>query len=1825
MINNMVAAMTHISAALFENVSEANRVGQKRELSREEKTRILSLLRKQGLIPSVPSVESKAINENIEILLLDEIPLQDDDGDATRGAAHFSPDYGQGDGVATIEDKILGDGTVVDQSNNKHDSSSHGVFTIQMNTDIGVRALVLSIHSSDGANVTRTLDKHTDMLPVHDAFVGHPVDMLKAMVEASRDFIDIQAGWDVMAETYDRLRPFIEVLNDRSRFTPKQRADVVATLALLVDSAEVQALTDRGATLEEASEEVFKDWLYEAKSTTRENSHNRAEVFSGMGYSNQFAMDGVEARIAEGENINDTLEAMKSPMDIVPISVAEEGNRLSAEVQEARDSILDQFVADGNALQVLENFLRGPEGQEGVRLVDALLLIQEVAASAAGTADAMATDQLQKIVTLLRAHSTRKTVDGDGNRASLPLRIRMVDSADDTQLGYRESTHTIVIKHGMSAEALMTAIVQGGIEGSLLNRLEEMKEDQAGEFLSLDRAMNQAMKWAGAVANREEPVAIEIREAAQRYADAAGDNVKQRNIRREIVLTYLKHHNGRIVNLGQEGKVLPLLEIDTQGAISQMGQALRGNVFGRVYHSSPTGLNRESFLQEQGEKLTVESLTELIEGWLETENLSTFEKELFSELLPLLQEGLLTIDDVLLKMVDGNPRGLTEGAFIDGEDTILLHTAESLGTGPRMSKTEVFMHEVLHAMTTAAIENDTNIRQRVRNLLLLVDDAVDAEQLTWRDLLPEGSVADDGSVDVELEAATRARFDQIFQYRKDPSNENQVRAYAELVAYGLTNPAFVQALQNVTETKQDEPIWKGDLFSTVVGILEDIVSWIRGVRYKEGGDVHRALQQLSKDILKVNRRNQKIQNVDAQGNVAGRWINAFDRKLIDLASKLNSEKLAEWAVKNQIPYDQIAAELNKDNSPLKRLVRTARFAATKAADPRVTAEGFREALESAQLKYKKDHWAYSLIQEILPYADRNSRYIDLLRKSNYIIDSTRNKIVETMRMTMRETFDPDSPLTTVESEAFTKLLGRTDMHALLESMTTAEIFAMLGNPTNIDAEIADRLQRMSAILQQYPDLIKRFDLQSKGLAHLMMTGVPPKGAGHQEHNVYNIVVTQEHLGGDRKVDLGNDTNDVLQLMEELTTLRAIRWLATNDPASLSHAMKVVEREIVRGERNGFSDTLGYFGEFKHQSFEKNFDSNPILMWKGYVLESYDGDIDAKWVRDTPEMEELLTGQGYVRRTAYQQHYVKGEPIALYTHKSRGVNTYSASIMSLAGQQKHGFGLYDMSFALETWDHKKPGRSASRVRNMVNFINVQERISLDRAVKGKPASKQFSQIPVYNAKGEVVDWRFTMTHANKAEYLGMQQRIEDVLPRMFGAIEEKVSSQEVNTDTIGLLFREYAAYGNDPDHRFVYIGHRGKWAKHSTELMRKMLTELQEAKKSAHNDGRADEVAKLDKEIKDVKATIESKEMWDLLPKATRIRAEKLFGGKFMPVRDEMYNMVFGFRKLAFSNNEWLGPTAPAIRIIERMWQELIGWERFRIAVLEPSVVFGNMISNYFVLWSKGIPASYIWRMANEGIASMRAYQKLVTESQKLDHQISVAQQLGRPTHKLRRKLALLRDEIQANPAHELVEEGLFTSIVEEISPDENSTRRKAVQKVVDSGGRIIAGKNARAAGKLTNELFMFPGSNMARLALMGTQYGDFIARYVQMNWDVNVQKKDRDTAIRDALSTFIFYNIPQNKYLQYMNDSGVFMFTKFFFRIQHVALRLFKDSPSRAVGSFVLQSQFRGSVLGDSVGNYAGNLEKLFAKFDPMPLDNMLGGDTFSPMLFDWMNFAFDD
>jgi len=451
------------------------------------------------------------------------------------------------------------------------------------------------------------------------------------------------------------------------------------------------------------------------------------------------------------------------------------------------------------------------------------------------------------------------------------------------------------------------------------------------------------------------------------------------------------------------------------------------------------------------------------------------------------------------------------------------------------------------------------------------------------------------------------------------------------------------------------------------------------------------------------------------------------------------------------------------------------------------------------------------------------------------------------------------------------------------------------------------------------------------------------------------------------------------------------------------------------------------------------------------------------------------------------------------------------------------------------------------------------------------------VPVYNEDKEVVNFRYIMSEANKREHMKKRDHFDEVLPAGLASIEDKVNTKPMNREVIDLLKKEWIAFADNEDTRFVEVGPAAK--------------------------------------------TEAGKEMWSLLPKDTQIAAREAFGADVLYVKDDMANMVLGFRKMMFSNNKFLGRAAPAIRIADKIWQEIIQWERFRIAVLNPVVVFGNMISNIMLLLSQGIPPAYIWRMSQEAIFGMRKYQQQVRERDELANRISTKISLHKSTRADQAQLARLEASLRDNTVNKLVEEGLFTSIVEEFGNDENSTRRKLATKVMDKFGSLTGSQTAMRVGR---ETWMVPGSETAQLALLATQYGDFVGRYVQFNYQTKIKKVSERQAIHEALDTFIYYNIPQNRILQAMNDYGLLMFTKFFFRIQHIVVRMFKRNPVQASIVLGLGTATDSRVWGENISRYAF-ANNFTRKFDLWPVEDITSGELMTPTLLKWIPDVFID
>lgn len=444
------------------------------------------------------------------------------------------------------------------------------------------------------------------------------------------------------------------------------------------------------------------------------------------------------------------------------------------------------------------------------------------------------------------------------------------------------------------------------------------------------------------------------------------------------------------------------------------------------------------------------------------------------------------------------------------------------------------------------------------------------------------------------------------------------------------------------------------------------------------------------------------------------------------------------------------------------------------------------------------------------------------------------------------------------------------------------------------------------------------------------------------------------------------------------------------------------------------------------------------------------------------------------------------------------------------------------------------------------------------------------VPVFHPEtGEIVDRRYIMTRETKKNVLKRRDYYDELLPRMMASLADRTNSRTINRETIDMLYDEWRALRNNSGVRFLKIG--------------------------AHVEGQGGE-------------------FWRLLPDDTKAAILETFGVEEMMIRDDIVNLVMGFRKLTFSNNRFLGPLAPVVKIAEQIWQEIISWERFRIAVLNPAVVLGNIVSNVALLLAQGIPPTYIIRHYREAILGMRKYQRQTREFNELRSEIEARRAAGKSTIREEQKMARLQYYLHTNPVRKIIDQGLFTNIVEEFGAQEDSYRKKLSNALLDKvGGKF----GSQGMVQLGQELWMTPGSSTANFALAATQYGDFVGRYLMFKWQTEVKGIPVDHAVRNALSTFIYYNIPQNKYLQWLNDNGFMMFTKFFFRIQPIIARFFSQNPVRSLGVFGAQQMTDMQVMGDSITNYTF-MRGLPGKFQ-LPTEHFEGGDIFIPSLLKWL------
>ena len=181
--------------------------------------------------------------------------------------------------------------------------------------------------------------------------------------------------------------------------------------------------------------------------------------------------------------------------------------------------------------------------------------------------------------------------------------------------------------------------------------------------------------------------------------------------------------------------------------------------------------------------------------------------------------------------------------------------------------------------------------------------------------------------------------------------------------------------------------------------------------------------------------------------------------------------------------------------------------------------------------------------------------------------------------------------------------------------------------------------------------------------------------------------------------------------------------------------------------------------------------------------------------------------------------------------------------------------------------------------------------------------------------------------------------------------------------------------------------------------------------------------------------------------------------------------------------------------------------------------------------------------------------------------------------------------------------------------DPNVTSTTSAEPV-ETMAKPVTDRTPKLVKDVAKQVFLTHETKAYKFLRDAAQLSDFVARYTLHEHNTKVKGMSKSESTNMIIETFINYDLPTHKAIQYLNDIGFIMFTKFFIRTQKVIFHIMKEHPANVLATVALQGAF-GDVSDILDSNAIGT--SLLDKTNPVPLTlvgslvdiptlNLLGG-----------------
>jgi len=686
-----------------------------------------------------------------------------------------------------------------------------------------------------------------------------------------------------------------------------------------------------------------------------------------------------------------------------------------------------------------------------------------------------------------------------------------------------------------------------------------------------------------------------------------------------------------------------------------------------------------------------------------------------------------------------------------------------------------------------------------------------------------------------------------------------------------------------------------------------------------------------------------------------------------------------------------------------------------------------------------------------------------------------------------------------DNVALKEVILDTDLQSLLADYSQEEVMQLLSDSEYASEEVRKKYVKLKKLISadKYSSTVS----QIKGLAGFMVHGKTT--VKKQMLNATNIT----NLAGKPK----KHKAEVSTLIDQIASLEAIEVL--------DNEYKGKVNDLYAKESEGVINMLEMHRAFVVQTKKELFDRDSKVsnMIKGYTKDVFDEDISLKVDLASKEKELNKDGWDLVNKLNSDKNVVTDQ-YAVYVNKMGVIQNYNKQ-------------------AIRTTDTKRSGTSLTELERArgLKETDVERRVraTLKKFPDGIPG-----MIPVFSASGKVIDYRYMMTKERKRTLMKQDRRATYSLGRMYATTLDKKASNDMNRQVIKALVE-------DAKENYTKTSHYG-------------------------NNGK--EYILISAASEDPKY----REFYRILPTETRIEMNKKFPDG-IPVRRDLVRAFFGERSWTIANLGVLqnAPRAltSSLKLAESVWKDLVKIAKVDIIIKTPAVLVSNVVSNIMLTVQFGVSPKEAIALQFKGYHALKDYQSSHKKVLEVTELLRMAKLKNKNTKSLELQLERLQAELKRNSAAPLIDRGMFTTIVEDIHPEDTKAGSKIVRKFEDKLERVP--EFVKVAG---NWLFLTEKTPVYKTLLRATQTSDFLARYAMYHAgtqkdiksiesgsgkratkkDVEgIQNKWADT----ALMAFLNYNVRGSTAIEYAEDMGLIMFTKFFIGVQKVIKVGLRDHP----------------------------------------------------------------